>query len=106
MRNAFLALCVVALGGVAFAGEAADVIVVTPSRPAASNCSCSENCGSNCACGCDRVRVARSSRKSTCVDGNCRVYSVDETARESTRRRLLGGQVTRANARTVVRPVR
>jgi hypothetical protein len=105
MRNAILAFCVTVLGGVAAAGEAADVIVVPSARPAASaSCSCEDNCGSNCVCGC--ARVVRSSRKQTCVDGNCRVYSVDESARESTRRRLFGGQVTRANARTVVRPVR
>lgn len=90
MKTTILALALMVCGSVAFAHDT--VVIVTPSQqqPVCTNGNC--------------PRVAAPS--TTCRDGKCKLYSVDEQFRESTRPRILGGRVVRQTNRTVVKPVR
>jgi hypothetical protein len=45
-------------------------------------------------------------KRSKCPNGDCKLYSVEEQCHQSTRNRLLGGQIIRRSNRTVLRPVR
>ena len=88
MKTTILALVAMVCGSVAFGHDT--VVIVSPSQPQAV-----------CTTGnCPRAK------QNTCKDGKCRVFSVDEQFRESTRPRVLGGRVTRQTNRTVVKPVR
>lgn len=94
-------LCAMLVCGLTFADETVSVLNHgTTAAPAATTAQPTPAVDST------NPKVVAVPRRSRCANGQCKLYSVEEQAHESTRNRVFGGQVIRRGTRTVLRPVR
>lgn len=101
----FVALCALLAGGVVLAGEPVSVLnhSAPTSAPIVAPAPVAQSAPAPTASG---PAIIALPRRGGCPNGRCQLYSVEDQARESTRNRVLGGQVIRRGNRTVIRPVR
>ncbi len=101
-----VALCAILAGGVVLAGEPVSVLnhsAPAAAAPVAAPAPAVQTAPAPTTSG---PAIIALPRRGGCPNGRCQLYSVEEQTRESTRNRVLGGQVIRRGNRTVVRPVR
>lgn len=93
-------LCAMLVCGVVLAGEPVSVLNHSDKAPAPVAAPVVAPAAT------DTVVIVEQPRRSRCVNGQCKLYNVEEQSHEYVRNRVFGGHVIRKGSRTVLRPVR